>query len=151
MARSTNRRKFLQETAALGVGLWVAGGVQAKQSVSANERIRFACIGVKGKGDSDSSDAAKHGDVVAACDIDDKRLDLAVSAKFSQATLTHADFSHAELAGADFTGASLFRTKFHLANRDKAILPRAAGWIGEDEELARAEQWQPKHGKEKTA
>jgi predicted dehydrogenase len=85
MARRTNRRSFLQESAALGVGLWVAGGVQAKQSVSANERIRFACIGVGGKGDSDSRDAGKHGDVVAICDIDDQKLENAASKKFPQA------------------------------------------------------------------
>lgn len=85
MGRGTNRRKFLQETAALGVGLWVAGGVEAKQSVSANERIRFACIGIGGKGSGDSEDAAKAGDVVAICDIDDARLENAGSKKFPQA------------------------------------------------------------------
>ncbi|MFN0056629.1 MAG: Gfo/Idh/MocA family protein [Planctomycetales bacterium] len=85
MARQTNRRKFLQETTALGIGLWAAGGIQAKESVSANERIRFACIGVGGKGDSDSADAGGSGDVVAICDIDDNTLENAGSKKFPQA------------------------------------------------------------------
>lgn len=86
MARTTNRRKFLQESAAIGIGLWAAGGVQAKESVSANERIRFACIGVGGKGQSDSDDAAKHGDIVAICDIDDNTLENASKKKgFEQA------------------------------------------------------------------
>lgn len=85
MARRTNRRSFLQQSAALGAGLWVAGGVQARQSVSANERIRFACIGVAGKGSGDSSDAGKNGDVVAICDIDDERLENAATTKFPQA------------------------------------------------------------------
>ncbi|MSR58287.1 MAG: Gfo/Idh/MocA family oxidoreductase [Planctomycetaceae bacterium] len=85
MARRTNRRKFMQETAAIGVGLWAGGGMQVKANTSANERVRFACIGVDGKGESDSADAGKHGDVVAICDIDDARLEKAASQKFPQA------------------------------------------------------------------
>jgi predicted dehydrogenase len=69
MARS-NRRQFIKSTAALGAGAWVLGGVSPKVSLSANEEIRFACIGVGGKGSSDSSDAGRHGKVVAMCDID---------------------------------------------------------------------------------
>ena len=63
--RQTNRRKFLQASTAAGVGFWVAGGVQAEESKSALETINFACIGVGGKGQSDSNDAARHGNVVA--------------------------------------------------------------------------------------
>ena len=85
MARKTTRRTFLTETAALSAGLWVAGGIQAKESDSPNEKIRFACIGIGGKGDSDSADAGKHGDVVAICDIDDARLENAGSKKFMKA------------------------------------------------------------------
>src|SRR5262245_801506 len=84
MPRQTNRRQFLQTTALSGVGFWVAGSLRADESKSANERIRFACIGVGGKGSSDSEDAAKHGDVVAICDIDENTLNGA-AAKFPQA------------------------------------------------------------------
>lgn len=84
MPRQTNRRQFLQTTAATGVGFWVAGGLQAAESKSPNERIRIACVGVGGKGSSDSSDAGNHGDIVAICDIDDKTLDGA-SKKFTNA------------------------------------------------------------------
>ena len=42
---------------------------------SPNEKVRFACIGVGGKGDSDTDDAGKHGEIVAICDIDEKTLD----------------------------------------------------------------------------
>jgi predicted dehydrogenase len=59
--------------------------MQPRASASANERIRFACIGIGGKGDSDSADAGKHGDVVAIVDIDDERLENAGSKKFPQA------------------------------------------------------------------
>ncbi len=74
MTRS-NRRTFIKSTAAVGAGFWVAGGVSAKASLSANEEIRFACIGIGGKGSSDSADAASNGKVVAICDIDDTRFD----------------------------------------------------------------------------
>jgi predicted dehydrogenase len=84
MARGTTRRRFLQTTAAAGIGYWVAGGVQAQESKSAIEEISFACIGVGGKGQSDSADAGRNGNVVAICDIDDNTL-LRASAKFSKA------------------------------------------------------------------
>jgi predicted dehydrogenase len=85
MSRSTNRRTFLQESAAIGIGLWAGGGMAAKASVAASEQVRFACIGIGGKGTSDSADAGKHGDVLAICDIDDDRLDTAASEKFPKA------------------------------------------------------------------
>jgi len=37
--------------------------------------VNFACIGVTGKGDSDSSHAAEVGNVVAICDINESALD----------------------------------------------------------------------------
>ena len=73
-APSTTRRRFVQSTAALGVGFWAAGGVSAKESRSALEEIRFGCIGIGGKGSSDSADAKSHGKVTAICDIDETRL-----------------------------------------------------------------------------
>ncbi len=77
MPQQTTRRRFMQTTAASGVGLWVAGNSLAADSESPNEKIRFACVGVGGKGSSDSEDAGKNGDVVAICDIDEKRLNSA--------------------------------------------------------------------------
>jgi predicted dehydrogenase len=41
---------------------------------SANGKIAFACIGVGGKGESDTADAARLGEVVAICDIDSNTL-----------------------------------------------------------------------------
>ena len=73
---NNNRRDFLQASALAGVGFWVAGGVSAAEnSKSANEKLRIACIGVGGKGDSDTEQAGNHGDIVALCDIDDNTLD----------------------------------------------------------------------------
>ncbi|GAB6164082.1 Gfo/Idh/MocA family oxidoreductase [Thermostilla marina] len=74
MAFKTSRRRFVQTTAAVGIGYWVAGGVRAQESKSPNEQIQFASIGVGGKGQSDSADAGKHGKMVAICDVDDRTL-----------------------------------------------------------------------------
>ena len=54
----------------------------------ANSRLQVAGIGVGGKGKGDFDGLAMHGDVVAACDVDARRLDVSVrkhpnAAKFS--------------------------------------------------------------------
>ena len=77
MVQRANRRDFLQRSAAAGIGFWVAGGVEAAQSASPNEKIGMASIGVDGKGQSDSGDADSHGQLVAICDVDEKKLDAA--------------------------------------------------------------------------
>ena len=69
----TNRRKFLMTSALAGTGFWTSTAA-AEDSKSPNERIRFACIGIGGKGKEELRDAAKYGDVVAICDIDDEFL-----------------------------------------------------------------------------
>ena len=79
MSRRTSRRTFIKASAAGGVGFWVAGGVQPAQSKSALETVNFASVGVGGKGTSDSNDAAKHGNMVAICDIDENNLNKAAS------------------------------------------------------------------------
>lgn len=85
MSYLTDRRRFLKTTALTGVGVFVAGSAAAADSKSPNERIRFACIGVGGKGTSDSGDAKRHGDVVAICDVDDNTLEKAASKSFPNA------------------------------------------------------------------
>jgi predicted dehydrogenase len=77
MTNRTNRRHFLKSSAAASVGFWVAGRqtwADELASKSPNERINVACIGIGGKGDSDSIEVAKHADLVAICDVDDNRL-----------------------------------------------------------------------------
>jgi predicted dehydrogenase len=75
MNRHNTRRDFLQSAALAGVGYWVAGGVLADEKPkSANDQIHFACVGVAGKGQSDTAAAARHGNIVALCDVDDGRL-----------------------------------------------------------------------------
>lgn len=73
MPRKTTRRDFIKTSTAIGAALYVGGPKLWSQERSPNERVRYACIGIGGKGDSDSSDAANHGDVVAICDVDELR------------------------------------------------------------------------------
>jgi predicted dehydrogenase len=77
MSGQTNRREFLQAGVAAGIGFWAAGGVSAedKKERSSAERLNIACIGVGGKGSSDTDHAGMIGDVVGLCDIDDNQLD----------------------------------------------------------------------------
>src|SRR5438105_4655961 len=72
----TNRRDFLKTSALAGVGFFIAGRNLAlgQESNSPNERINVASIGVGGKGDSDSSQAAQFANLVAICDTDQKTL-----------------------------------------------------------------------------
>ena len=69
------RRQFLNRTTLAATTATLAfpyvGRVQG-----ANDRINVACIGVGGKGDSDSSEAGKNGgNIVAICDVDQNSLD----------------------------------------------------------------------------
>jgi predicted dehydrogenase len=80
MSRRTNRRQFIQQTGLAGLGFWVAGGISLGAARAANDKLNIACIGVGGKGDSDVDGAAKVGNIVALCDIDEKILDR----KFNQ-------------------------------------------------------------------
>jgi predicted dehydrogenase len=81
----TNRRRFLKTTAAAGVGFWAAGGIAPRASRAAIDRIGFAAIGIGGKGSSDSADAARHGDMIAICDVDTDRLNGAGDSRFPKA------------------------------------------------------------------
>ncbi|MFP6769278.1 MAG: Gfo/Idh/MocA family oxidoreductase, partial [Planctomycetaceae bacterium] len=81
----TTRREFLQTSAAVGTAFWVTSQQESWTAPkAANEKIRFACIGVGGKGGSDSNSASRHGDVVAICDVDDNTLNKA-GGRFKQA------------------------------------------------------------------
>jgi predicted dehydrogenase len=74
MSRRTNRRQFIQQTGLAGIGFWVAGGITLGAGKAANEKLNIACIGVGGKGGSDTDQAGNNGNIVALCDIDDNTL-----------------------------------------------------------------------------
>lgn len=70
-----NRRQFLSRTT-FAVGTATLAFPYVGRVLGANDRVNVACIGVGGKGDSDSSDVAKcGGNVVAICDVDQNTLD----------------------------------------------------------------------------
>ncbi|MGC4046442.1 MAG: Gfo/Idh/MocA family oxidoreductase [Armatimonas sp.] len=78
---SQDRRTFLGAAAGAGAALLLADDAWAQTSSSIvplkkkpGEKVRFACIGVGGKGDSDTADAANLGELVAICDIDENTL-----------------------------------------------------------------------------
>jgi predicted dehydrogenase len=81
MSGDSTRRQFLQAGAVAGAGFFVAGSSaqdrakgRGRKERAKIERVKIACIGVGGKGSSDTNHAAEVGDVVAICDIDDNRL-----------------------------------------------------------------------------
>ncbi|MBA4031261.1 MAG: dehydrogenase [Planctomyces sp.] len=85
-ANHSSRREFLKQTGAIGAALYVGSkSVLAQEAErSANNEIRFACVGVEGKGSSDRDDAGRHGKIVALCDVDTDRLEKA-AARYPQA------------------------------------------------------------------
>jgi predicted dehydrogenase len=93
MGKRTDRREFLKTSAVIGAGYFAAAGLKAEESKSALETVRFACIGVGGKGDEDSNDANKpehNAQVVAFCDVDEKMLNAATK-RFASAK-AYTDF-----------------------------------------------------------
>jgi predicted dehydrogenase len=69
------RRDFLSRTA-LAAGAATLSFPFVGRVLGANDRINVACIGVMGKGDSDSADAAQcGGNIIAICDVEKKNLD----------------------------------------------------------------------------
>jgi len=89
-----SRRQFVRASA-LGAAAFsfpFVGNV-----LGANDRINVACIGVGGKGDSDTEDTVRcGGNIVALCDVDQRHLNAKVqhfaqTNKFPQAKL-YSDF-----------------------------------------------------------
>ena len=101
MATRSPRRDFLKTagSAASAAAVWHAVGpspVSARQATadSPMQRITFASIGVAGKGASDSKDAADNAQIVALCDVDERKLGVAKDqlSEFNPDLKTFADF-----------------------------------------------------------
>ena len=75
MPRRIHRRHFLMSASAAAAGLMTGHRGGRARGESPSDRVRIACIGVGGKGSSDTDHAALCGEVVALCDIDAQRLD----------------------------------------------------------------------------
>jgi predicted dehydrogenase len=74
MLDKSTRRDFLKNSTLLGTAWWVGQSNAFGDSKNPLEKLNFACIGVDGKGSSDTNDAARNGTIVAMCDIDDGHL-----------------------------------------------------------------------------
>jgi hypothetical protein len=74
VAKPCSRRQFLRNATLLGMGLWSGGKATGLARAGANDRLRFACLGLGAQGALDATAAARLGDVVALCDIDDQVL-----------------------------------------------------------------------------
>jgi predicted dehydrogenase len=73
MASNLGRRDFLQASFASAGALMVPYTFSSEQltaAESANDRLRFASIGVGGRGTQLLGNASKFGDIVAVCDVD---------------------------------------------------------------------------------
>src|SRR2546430_16282716 len=68
------RRHFLKSSS-LAIGAGILGAPAFLRGQNLNEKINIACIGVGGKGDSDSDSAyGLGGNIVALCDVDQNTL-----------------------------------------------------------------------------
>ncbi|MCO8122360.1 Gfo/Idh/MocA family oxidoreductase [Stieleria sp. TO1_6] len=78
MSKQTTRRSFLGRSAAagaVGVGYWAGTSPVLKAQESALQGLSAACIGVGGKGGSDTSHIAEQGvNIVGLCDCDGDTL-----------------------------------------------------------------------------
>lgn len=75
MAGRISRRRFVRHATVAGsTAFWFSTQSSRLLSNSPNQRVAVAGIGVGGKGSSDIGNAAKYGQVVAICDIDDVQL-----------------------------------------------------------------------------
>jgi predicted dehydrogenase len=116
MSRRTNRRQFLKETAAAGLGFWVAGGIALRESRAANETVNIACVGIGGKGHSDSSDAAQFGNIVAICDVDDTFIaERKKDKRFDKAKVYHDYRKMFDEMGKEFDAVTVSTPDHHHA------------------------------------
>ncbi len=77
MTRKTTRRQFIGQSAALGagVGYWAGTSSASSRAQSALQSLSAACVGVGGKGGSDTSHISENGvAIVGLCDVDGKTL-----------------------------------------------------------------------------
>lgn len=75
MSLRKTRRQFIGQSAGLGAGVWLGTSLNSRAHTSPMQALSAACIGVGGKGDSDSSHVGEHSvNIVGLCDVDQLRL-----------------------------------------------------------------------------
>jgi predicted dehydrogenase len=73
---SIHRRRFLQNSLALGAGVWLSGQEGFARALSPNDKLNLGVIGVSGRG-GDNLAGVSSENIVALCDVDDDRLNEA--------------------------------------------------------------------------
>lgn len=74
-AGKASRRRFIGQSTAAGVGFWLGTGPKAKSQDSPLQSLAAACVGVGGKGSSDTSHIGELGvEIVGLCDVDQGTL-----------------------------------------------------------------------------
>jgi len=73
MGAKTNRRRFLQTSAAGTVGMIILKDSRSARGFAANEKLNVAGIGVGGQGGGNIRNVGKGNNVVALCDVDSRR------------------------------------------------------------------------------
>ncbi len=87
----TTRRRFLGTAAAAGFGAWVwKGPYRAAAGRSANDKLNVGVIGTGGKGRGNMNAVARTENIVALCDVDQRRL--AEAGEQHPAARQYADF-----------------------------------------------------------
>src|SRR5215207_2424993 len=90
MSSSMTRRQFLQTSALVTAGAWLAGcAARGPRKLSANEKLNIAVVGCANRARSNVSGVASE-NIVALCDIDDSFL-AALKEKYPLAR-TYNDF-----------------------------------------------------------
>jgi predicted dehydrogenase len=88
-----SRRSFLKTAVTVGSALGSTGYFVAETSAQeTSEKLNVACIGVGGKGDSDSKNAALFGKIVAICDVDNNTLNGKSQKNGFQTAKKYTDF-----------------------------------------------------------
>ncbi len=82
MTPTTNRREFLRQAAAVGVGFGVFGGLDFRMAQGANERLQVAVVGVNSRGHALAETFAqlKDAQVAYVCDVDMRAIAKTVKA-----------------------------------------------------------------------
>jgi predicted dehydrogenase len=76
MTRHASRRDFLKAGALSGFGYWALGGVSAQETTrrpGPNDRLNIGIIGAGGQGGGNLRNVARTENIVALCDVDDRR------------------------------------------------------------------------------
>jgi predicted dehydrogenase len=76
MKQSYNRRQFIKQTAAAGIGFGVLGGLPRSSVLGASDRIHIAVIGVNSRGNALAGTFARLKDahVACICDVDSRAI-----------------------------------------------------------------------------